>query len=35
MQERGVAIHAFDAEMSDELSLRNGEEVRPAACLKS
>ena len=27
MRERGVALHAFDAEMSDELTVLNGEEV--------
>lgn len=28
MAERGVAVHTFEAEMSDELTVRNGEEVR-------
>ena len=27
MRERGVVLHAFDAEVSDELSVYQGEEV--------
>ena len=31
MAERGVAVHTFEAEMSDELTVRHGEEVGHSA----
>ena len=29
MRERGFAVHTFEAEMSDELTVRTGEEASP------
>lgn len=29
MSERGIVIHTFEAEMSDELTVRTGEQVHP------